>query len=96
MSSEPADRSRFPGLFLAWEALNGPEGGSTVLNAANEEAVAAFLSGAIAFTDIHRVNQDTIATVRPSAADSASLDDLLALDQRARSVARSTLTRMAR
>src|SRR5688500_18751517 len=26
LSFEPADRTRFPGLFLAWDALGGPEG----------------------------------------------------------------------
>jgi 1-deoxy-D-xylulose-5-phosphate reductoisomerase len=96
LSFEPADRTRFPGLFLAWDALRGPEGSSTVLNAANEEAVAAFLSGAIRFTDIHRVNQDTVAAVLPSAADSATLADLLALDQRARARARDCMNRLAR
>ncbi len=96
LSFEPADRTRFPGLFLAWDALNGPEGSSTVLNAANEEAVASFLAGAVRFTDIHRVNEDTIAAVRPSAADSATLDDLLALDERARASARNTLSRLSR
>jgi 1-deoxy-D-xylulose-5-phosphate reductoisomerase len=96
LSFEPADRERFPGLYLSWDALNGPEGSSAVLNAANEEAVAAFLSGAIRFTDIHRANQETIAAVRPSAADSATLEDLLALDQRARARARQTLAGLRR
>ncbi len=96
LSFEPADRERFPGLYLSWDALSGPEGSSAVLNAANEEAVAAFLSGAIRFTDIHRANQETIAAVRPSAADSATLEDLLALDQRARARARQTLAGLRR
>jgi 1-deoxy-D-xylulose-5-phosphate reductoisomerase len=91
LSFEPADRERYPGLYLSWAALEGPEGGSAVLNAANEEAVAAFLEGRIRFTDIHRVNQQTFDAVRPGAADSASLDDLLALDARARAAARATI-----
>jgi 1-deoxy-D-xylulose-5-phosphate reductoisomerase len=94
LSFEPADRERFPGLYLAWDALKAPEGSTTVLNAANEIAVAAFLDGAIAFTDIHRVNEQTISAVLPGAADSASIADLLALDARARSSARELTRRL--
>jgi 1-deoxy-D-xylulose-5-phosphate reductoisomerase len=94
LSFEPADRARFPGRYLSWEALAGPEGSSAVLNAANEEAVAAFLSGAIRFSDIHRINQDTVASLVPTRADSASFDDLLALDQRARAAARGHMAKL--
>jgi 1-deoxy-D-xylulose-5-phosphate reductoisomerase len=96
LTFEPADRDRFPGLYLAWDALRGPEGSPTVLNAANEEAVAAFLSGAIRFTDIHRVNQHTVDALRPGPADCGSLDDLLALDQRARARARECMAALKR
>jgi 1-deoxy-D-xylulose-5-phosphate reductoisomerase len=96
LSFEPADRARFPGLYLSWEALAAPEGSAAVLNAANEEAVAAFLDGAIRFTDIHRVNQATVASVVPSAADGASLADLVALDERARAHARRLLAGLKR
>lgn len=96
LSFEPADRQRFPGLYLAWDALAGPEGSSAVLNAANEEAVAAFLDGAIRFTDIHRVNESTIGSVRPAAADCGSLEDLLALDGRARAQARQLIEGLKR
>jgi 1-deoxy-D-xylulose-5-phosphate reductoisomerase len=56
----PVDRRRFPALFLAYTALR--EGGtmSTVLNAANEEAVAAFLEHRIGFRDIHRIIDKTM------------------------------------
>jgi 1-deoxy-D-xylulose-5-phosphate reductoisomerase len=91
LSFEPADRARFPGLYLAWDALKAPDGSTTVLNAANEIAVAAFLEGAIKFTDIHRVNEQTISAVLPAAADSATIADLLALDERARSSARALI-----
>jgi 1-deoxy-D-xylulose-5-phosphate reductoisomerase len=94
LSFEAADRERFPGLFLAWDALAGPEGSSAVLNAANEEAVSAFLEGAIRFTDIHRVNQATVAAVLPTPSDSASIDDLVALDERARASARTLIGRL--
>jgi 1-deoxy-D-xylulose-5-phosphate reductoisomerase len=94
LSFEPADRERFPGLYLAWDALKAPEGSTTVLNAANEVAVAAFLDGAIRFTDIQRVNEQTISAVLPAAADCASITDLLALDARARGVARDLTKRL--
>jgi 1-deoxy-D-xylulose-5-phosphate reductoisomerase len=84
LTFEPADPLRFPGLGLAFDALRGPEGCTTVLNAANEVAVAAFLDGAVRFTDIHRINADTVAALPPTAADTLSIDDLLALDARAR------------
>jgi 1-deoxy-D-xylulose-5-phosphate reductoisomerase len=94
LSFEPADRARFPGLYLAWDALKAPDGSTTVLNAANEIAVAAFLEGAIKFTDIHRVNEQTISGVLPSASDGASIADLLALDARARTTARNLTKRL--
>ena len=87
LTFEPADHARFPGLGLAFDALDAAEGSTTVLNAANEVAVAAFLAGQVHFTDIHHINAHCVAAVLPSAADAASLDDLLALDQRARASA---------
>ena len=84
LSFEPADRTRFPGLYLAWDALRAPEGSTAVLNAANEVAVAAFLAGTIRFTDIHSINADTIAAVLPDLPPAPVLSDLLALDGRAR------------
>jgi 1-deoxy-D-xylulose-5-phosphate reductoisomerase len=96
LSFEAADRERFPSLYLSWQALAAAEGSTTVLNAANEEAVAAFLDGAIRFTDIHRVNADTLEELPPVLADAASLDDLLALDARAREHARAMIGRCRR
>ena len=48
------DFSRFPCLKLAYDAMKAGGGAACVLNAANEEAVAAFLAGRIRFTDIER------------------------------------------
>jgi 1-deoxy-D-xylulose-5-phosphate reductoisomerase len=88
LSFEEADARRFPGLHLSWAALRGPDGSSAVLNAANEVAVAAFLEQRIGFDAIHALNADTVAAVLPGANDAASLDALLALDERARTHAR--------
>ena len=84
LTFEPPDHARYPGLALAWEALRAPEGSSTVLNAANEAAVAAFLAGTIRFDQIHSVNAHTIAALIPEAGSTESLGALLELDQRAR------------
>ena len=88
LSFEPADRTRFPGLYLAWEALAGPEGSSAVLNAANEEAVAAFLARGLRFTDIHAVNAEVLSAELPGLPAQPSLEDLMELDCRARVRAR--------
>ncbi len=84
LSFEPPDHARYPGLALAWEALRAPEGSTTVLNAANEAAVAAFLAGTIRFDQIHSVNAHTIGALIPEAGAAESLGALLDLDRRAR------------
>ena len=85
MTFEAPDRLRFPGLFLAWEALRATEGTCAVLNAANEIAVAAFLAGKIRFDEIHQVNTETLEQVAPSKPQ--GLADLLGLDERSRHAA---------
>jgi 1-deoxy-D-xylulose-5-phosphate reductoisomerase len=85
--SQPGHQQRFPGLQLAWEALDAVPGTTAVLNAANEVAVAAFLDGQIRFDQIHAVNLETMARFVPAAP--VSLQDLLAIDQEARSQASS-------
>jgi 1-deoxy-D-xylulose-5-phosphate reductoisomerase len=95
LSFQAPDARRFPGLQLAWEVLRAPEGTAAVLNAANEEAVAAFLSGTIAFTAIHTVNARTLERLPPELSASPSLDDLLALDERARAMARRVMKEIA-
>lgn len=82
MSFETPDWARFPGLFLAWEALASPEGTCAVLNAANEIAVAAFLDRQIRFDQIHQVNMETLSRYAPSKPQSVA--DLLAIDAEGR------------
>jgi 1-deoxy-D-xylulose-5-phosphate reductoisomerase len=96
LTFEAPERSRFPGLFLAWDALNGPAGSTAVLNAANEVAVEAFLAGRIRFTDIHTVNAGTLETLRVSQGADASVESLLALDGEARSHAAARVQTLAR
>ena len=95
LTFEPLDAKRFPGLQLAWDALAAPPGATAVLNAANEEAVAAFLDRRIAFTAIHQVNAGTVESLASRLGAVDSIDDLLALDERARREARSTIQGLA-
>ncbi|HMN74486.1 MAG TPA: 1-deoxy-D-xylulose-5-phosphate reductoisomerase [Burkholderiaceae bacterium] len=84
LSFEPVDPARFPGLQLAWDSLRAPAGSTAVLNAANEVAVEAFLSGAIRLDQIHAVNLHTLSAVTPQTDSAASIESLLALDAAAR------------
>jgi len=85
---------RFPGLRLAWQVLKAAPGSTAVLNAANEVAVASFLQGAIRFDQIHAVNLETLSALIPS--EPRSLEDLLALDAQARSVAQRAVGQLQR
>jgi 1-deoxy-D-xylulose-5-phosphate reductoisomerase len=95
LTFESPDSRRWPGLQLAWEALRAPPGSTAVLNAANEEAVAAFLDRRLTFTGIHAVNARTIEALAPRLGPVASIDDLVALDERARRVARDFILELA-
>lgn len=79
------DTTRFPALSLARQAMQ--EGGlaATILNAANEIAVAAFLQQKIRFTDIATVVEHTLNQIQNSGAESIEL--ILQADQNARTVA---------
>ena len=93
LAFEEADAIRFPGLHLSWQALKAAEGTTAVLNAANEVAVGAFLSGRLRFDHIHAVNLATLEAVTPSKPD--SLEALLDLDTQARSAAEHAAGRLA-
>ncbi|MBW8828645.1 MAG: 1-deoxy-D-xylulose-5-phosphate reductoisomerase [Burkholderiales bacterium] len=96
LSFEAPDFSRYPGLMLAWDTLRGAPGSTTVLNAANEIAVASFLDGAIGFDRIHSVNAETLASLRIEPSEASSIDGLIALDQRSRVQAAAHAKRFAR
>jgi 1-deoxy-D-xylulose-5-phosphate reductoisomerase len=86
---DPTHRSRYPGLALAFRALEHKAGMPGVLNAANEEAVQAFLDGRIAFGQIHQINLSTLEAYAPKAP--VDLADLLGIDQEARQVAQARI-----
>ena len=79
---ETPDPARFPALGLAREALRAGGSASTVLNAANEIAVAAFLAERIGFLEIASVVEETLAAINYGRL--AGLDEVFHLDDRAR------------
>ncbi len=95
LAFEEADEHRFPGLHLAWQALRAAEGSTAVLNAANEEAVAAFLDRRLRFDHICRVNREALESVMPEAGEVDSVEGLLTLDARARRQAREQIAALA-
>lgn len=76
------DEERFPATRLARDAAAAGGAAPAVLNAANEVAVAAFLRGQIAFTDISSLVARTLNRQMPPAPQ--CLDDVLAVDAEAR------------
>lgn len=83
------DEERFPATRLAREAAEAGGAAPAVLNAANEIAVAAFLSGQIAFTDIAARVDSVLARAIPAAP--TTLDEVLAVDAETRAVVREML-----
>jgi 1-deoxy-D-xylulose-5-phosphate reductoisomerase len=81
------DLDRFPALRIAREALQAGGGTPTILNAANEIAVEAFLQRQIGFLDIAGTVGRVLDQLGTPKAD--SLDDVIMLDDLARRTARS-------
>lgn len=97
LTFEAPDFARFPGLRLAYDALRIGNGATTVYNAANEIAVAAFIAQKIRFGAIARLVEDTLNSwVRAgNQAPLGSADDAIALDQQARNLAATLLPQIA-
>jgi 1-deoxy-D-xylulose-5-phosphate reductoisomerase len=85
------DRDKFPCLGLAYEALAGGGSWPAVLNAANEEAVSAFLDGRIPFIAIAECIDEVLRAESPRPV--ARLDDVLQADRNARRLAQAALSR---
>lgn len=82
LSFERPDHERFPCLELAFTALRAGGTAPTVLNAANEIAVEAFLAGRLPFTSIARVIDETLASI--PGCDASSLEAVMQADAAAR------------
>ena len=89
LTFEAADTALFPALGLAQDAMRQGGSAPTVLNAANEVAVAAFLDGRLGFLDIASNVAATLGRYGPDAP--SSLSDVSAIDADARAVATELL-----
>ncbi|HQX25207.1 MAG: 1-deoxy-D-xylulose-5-phosphate reductoisomerase [Xanthomonadales bacterium] len=88
---EAVDADTFRCLGLAYAALRAGGAAPTVLNAANEVAVEAFLNGRLRFPGIAAVVERTLATVSAPAPD--GIEAILDADRRAREAARDGIAR---
>lgn len=86
---EPPDESRFPCLALARHAALAGGSAPAMLNASNEVAVGAFLSGQAGFTQIAEITADVLNHLEVTPVD--TLEAVLAADARARVAAESWL-----
>lgn len=91
LTFEAPDTKRFPCLALAQAAMQKSGSAPTVLNAANEVAVAAFLAGKITFTAIAGIVENTMNFCNVPANAPGSIEDALALDDLAREHAKRAL-----
>ncbi|QPK64320.1 1-deoxy-D-xylulose-5-phosphate reductoisomerase [Methylomonas sp. LL1] len=93
MDFEQPDLQRFPCLKLAYDAIKAGGIMPTVLNAANEIAVEAFLNQEVKFTDIAIIIERSMAQFAPDNADSLEL--VLRADSQAREVAKTVIGALA-
>jgi 1-deoxy-D-xylulose-5-phosphate reductoisomerase len=97
LTFEAPDFDRFPGLRLAYDALRTGNGATTVYNAANEVAVAAFIGDKIRFGAIARLVEATLEQWIRSGnlAPLSCADDAIAIDHNARNMAATLLPQIA-
>ena len=81
------DSERYPNLYLALAAAEQGQSACTVLNAANETAVAAFLAGAISFTQIAEINTRVLQA--HTSQSCTTITEVLELDKDTRSLTQS-------
>jgi len=97
LTFEAPDPERFPALRLVQEALRFGGAAPTILNAANEIAVAAFLDRKIPFGGIPRLVQSTMEALIGNGAAAApqTVDEALDVDHTARKTAAGLLPKIA-
>lgn len=98
LTFEKPDLERFPALSLARESLQTGGGAPTILNAANEVAVQGFLDRQVGFLDIVRIVHHTLEVVCRGQGGLRldTFEDVNALDERARAVARARVVKLAK
>ncbi|GGG86024.1 1-deoxy-D-xylulose 5-phosphate reductoisomerase [Parapedobacter pyrenivorans] len=87
LTFEQPDTDTFRNLALAYRALELGGNVPCILNAANEEVVAAFLKGGVGFLQMSDIIEETMATVGHIA--KPSLDDYLRTDRESRAIAKA-------
>lgn len=92
LTFEQPDYARFPCLKLAFDALQNGGTAPAVLNAANEEAVAAFLNYQIRYDQIATVIEQVLSTEQ--GASPSCVEELLLIDEQARYQAASVIDRL--
>src|SRR3954451_3744880 len=97
LTFEKPDLDRFPALGLASQALRAGSGATTVLNAANEIAVAEFVKGRITFTGIPALVDATMDAASRCGImrEPASIAEALAVDHDSRKLAQGLLPEIA-
>ena len=98
LTFEAPDPVRFPSIRLAREAMVAGNGAPTVLNAANEIAVEAFIDGRLGFTGIPALVELTLesAVERGIMREPINVDDAIVIDQSSRELAQGLLPAVAR
>ena len=92
LTFEVPDLERFPALALARQTLRGGNAAPTIMNAANEIAVAGFLNEKIGFLDIARVVETTLSESEMT--PPANLEEVYVVDIEARRIATREISRM--
>lgn len=90
LNFQAPDTQKFPALNLARQAMRAGGLAPTILNAANEIAVEAFLKERIGFTHIPQVVEHTLQDLENAAAE--SIECILDKDKMARSVAQQYIS----
>ena len=85
------DTKRFPCLDIARNAIRTGGSAPCTMNAANEIAVAAFLSDRIKFTDIPAIIADTLSAVQ--FVKEPSLDDIFRVNEEGRRIAQELINK---
>jgi len=98
LTFEPPDPVRFPSIRLAREAMVAGDGAPTVLNAANEIAVEAFIGGRLGFTGIPALVELSLESARGRGImrEPIDVDDAIVIDQSTRELAQGLLPAIAR
>jgi 1-deoxy-D-xylulose-5-phosphate reductoisomerase len=98
LTFEAPDPVRFPAIALARDALVAQNGAPTILNAANEVAVHAFINGQLGFAGIPALVEMTLenANGRGIMREPADVDDAIAIDSSTRELAHSLLPAIAK